>query len=149
MAGIRFLTATSIGAIVLGAGGLLTYGGLLPAFLPDFLNAGSAVGVLRSRVAFEAVALGMVANAALLTLVIELSRTRSAVAGALLAALVAALQWMAADWLLYAVANIGDVRGVMLDPLLKAGPAAGAGAVIATVLKIQTGAARHAVPVRL
>ncbi len=134
MTPLRFLTATLIGAVTLSVAGVLVYGIAFPSFYPDFMAAGGATGVERQPMLVWAVAVGMLSYSALITAAIVGAHVRTIAAGAGVGALVSFLMWLSADVLLFAVSHVGNLSGVLLDPLLKLVPGAVAGSVIGVTL---------------
>jgi hypothetical protein len=134
MRALRFSVAVVAGAATLAAGGVLIYGVLFPTYFPDVLRAGTAIGVPREAIDTRALTIGLLAYSGLLTVVIGMAGIRTPVGGAALATVVSALQWFSADFLLVAVTHVGTAADIAVDPLLKAVPAAVAGAVIAAIL---------------
>ena len=131
----RWFLAMLAGAVTLSLSGYVIYAVLFPRFYADFMSAGSAAGVEREQLLVWAVALGMLAYSALITLAIGANASpRSVTSGAVTGALVSWLLWSTADLMLYGISNVGSLSGIVIDPLLKAAAGAIAGAVIAGVL---------------
>ena len=131
----RLAIGTICGAVTLSAIGYAIFGLALPGFYADFMNAGSATGVEREPVLLWAVALGMLSYGALMTLAIGSRPGLVKVTGGMtMGAIVSFLLWFTADLMLYGISNVGDLTGVLIDPLLKLVPGAAAGGVITFVV---------------
>ena len=132
----RFVIGTLVGGVTVFATGTLIFA-MAPfrAFLAYAMNAGSATGVAREPQLLWAVALGALSYSALVTLAIE-TRARSATIGAgiKIGAVVGFLLWFTADFMFYAVSNVGNLTSTVVDPLIELVPGAVAGSVIAAVL---------------
>jgi hypothetical protein len=135
----RLVIGTLVGATVLSATGYLIFAVILPDFYTGFMNAGSATGVAREPILWWAIALGMLSYGLLIALAIETRASSVTVRrGATIGALVSFLVWFTGDFMLYGISNVGNVTGILIDPVLEAVPGAVAGAVVAAVLgKIQ------------
>jgi len=132
----RFVFGTVAATTVLSAAGLIIFGALLPDFYTRFMNAGSAVGVPRQPVLWWAIAIGMLAYGALIAVpIVSRPRPLNVTNGMAMGAIVSLLMWLAADFILYGISNIGSVTGIVLDPLLEAVPGALAGACVAAFTK--------------
>jgi len=131
----RLAIGTFVGAATLAATGYVTFGVAFPNFYTDFLKAGPATDVERQPFLIWAVALGMLSYGALLTLAIgSMSRSLRVGTGMKMGAIVSFLLWFTADFILYGISNVGNVTGILVDPLLEAVPGAVAGGVVALVL---------------
>jgi hypothetical protein len=131
----RLVLGTLVGALTLSATGYVIFGIAFPGFFSNFMNAGAATGVERRPLLLWAVALAMLSYGLLLTLAIT-SRTGapSVRAGITTGAVVSFLVWFTADFMLYGISYVGDLRGTLIDPLLELVAGAIAGGVIAAVL---------------
>ena len=127
--------ATLVGALILSITGYAIFGVAFPNFYSDFMTAGSAIGVERQPMLWWAVAVGLLSYSLLLTLAVA-SRAGSLTVGAgmTIGAVVSFLLWFTADFMLYGISNVGDLTGVIIDPLLELVPGAIAGGAIAIVL---------------
>jgi hypothetical protein len=131
----RLIIGTLVGATVLSATGYFVFGVLLPDFYTGFMNAGSATGVARQPMLWWAIALGMLSYALLIALAVKTRAGSVTVrAGMTIGAVVSFLVWFTADFMLYGISNIGNLAGILVDPLLEAVPGAVAGGVVAAVL---------------
>lgn len=132
----RLVVGTLVGALTLTAGGYVVFGLTFPQFYTDFMKAGSATGVAREPFLFWPIALAMISYALLMTLMIARSADTSTIQeGIRIGALVSFLLWFTADFMLYGISNVGNLAGIVIDPLLEAVPGALAGAVVAVVLR--------------
>jgi hypothetical protein len=130
----RFVVGTVVAAIVLSAAGIVIFGVLLPDFYTGFMNAGSATGVPRQPILWWPVGIGMLSYGALIALaIVGRRRDLSATEGMTTGAVVSFLMWFAADCLLYGISNVGNVVGIVVDPLLEAVPGALAGGLVAAL----------------
>ena len=135
----RLIIGSLVGGITLYVLGYLIW----ELAFADFFaaNAGSATGVERDPPLLWAVALGVVAFAALLTLAIE-TRAGSAtiVDGLKIGAIVGFLMWFSVDFIRYGFSNVENLTATIVDPLLEIIHAGIAGGVIAAVLRKIAGA---------
>jgi hypothetical protein len=132
----RLAVGTLVGAATLSAAGYVIFGLALPDFYRDFMNAGSATGVARQPMLWWAIALGMLSYGLLIALAIETRAGSVSVwMGMMIGASVSFLAWFAADFILYGISNVGNVFGILVDPLLEAVPGAVAGGAITAVLR--------------
>jgi hypothetical protein len=132
----RLAVGALVGAATLSGAGYCIFGVVLPDFYANFMNAGSASGVARQPMLWWAVALGMLSYGLLIALAIETRAGSVSVrAGLMIGASVSFLAWFTADFILYGIANVGNVLGILVDPLLEAVPGALAGGAIAAVLR--------------
>ena len=131
----RLVIGTFFGALTLFATGYVMFGIAFPNFYADFMNVGSATGVARQPFLRWAVGLAMLSYSALMTLAIgSRSGTLTISTRMKMGAIVSFLIWFTADFTLYGISNIGDLRGTAIAPLLELVPGAIAGGVIAFVL---------------
>jgi hypothetical protein len=136
----RFTIGTGVATIVLSATGIFIFGVLLPAFYTRFMNAGSAIGVPRQPMLWWAIAIGMLAYGALIAFaIVSRPQPLGVTDGMAIGAVVSVLMWLAADFILYGISNIGSVTSILVDPLLEAVPGALAGGCVAAA----TGIARN------
>ena len=132
----RLALSTCVGALTLSALGYVIFGVVWPAFFIDFMQAGTATGVARQPPLLWAVAGGMLSYGLLLTLAVASRGAALTIrAGMAIGAVVSFLLWFTADFMLYGMANVGNLRGIVIDPLLEVGPGAIAGGLIAVVLR--------------
>jgi hypothetical protein len=83
-----------------------------------------------------AIALGMLSYGLLVALAIEATTASVTVsAGMLRGAVVSCLAWFTADFILYGISNVGNISGILVDPLLEAVPGAVAGGGVVAVLR--------------
>ena len=131
----RLAIGTLASAATLSGAGYTIFGVVLPDFYTNFMTAGSATGVARQPMLVWAIALGMLSYGLLIALAVE-TRAGSVTVrtGAMIGALVSFLAWFTADFILYGISNVGNLAGVLVDPLLEAVPGAAAGGVVAAVL---------------
>ena len=132
----RLVIGTLVGAMTLTVAGYVVFGLVFPRFYTDFLSAGSATGVARQPFLIWPVALAMLSYALLMTLMIARTADTPTVQGGMrIGALVSFLLWFTGDFMLYGISNVGNLAGIIIDPLLEAVPGALAGAVVAVVLR--------------
>jgi len=132
----RLAIGTLVGAATLSAAGYVIFGVALPDFYTDFMNAGSASGVARHPMLWWPIAFGMLSYGLLIALAIETSAGSASVwAGTTIGASISFLAWFTADFILYGIGNVGNISGILVDPLLEAVPGALAGGAIAAVLR--------------
>lgn len=130
----RLLIATAVSTTTLFITGYALFGVLLPGFSSGFMNAGSAIGVARRPLLWWAIALGMLSYGLLIAVVVDGKAGPITVrAGVFAGATVSFLMWLTADLMLYGLANVGTVAGVVTDALLETVPAAIASGAVATV----------------
>ena len=130
----RLLTGTVLAATTLSAAGLVIFGVLLPGFYSDFLDAGTATGVAREPILWWAIVVAMLAYGALIAVVVDIGPAPIAVRTAMTrGAVVSFLMWLAADFALYGISNVGNVIGLLIEPPLEAAAGALAGAVVVLV----------------
>lgn len=131
----RVILGTLVGALTLSATGYLIFGVVFPTFYTDFLNAGSASGVERQPLLVWAIALAMLSNSLLVTLAVGNQTGRLTIGrGMMIGSVVNFLLWFTADFALYAISNIGNLTGIVVDSLLELVPGAVAGGAVAFVL---------------
>ena len=130
----QLVIGTLVGALTLFATGYVMFGIAFSNCYADFMNAGSATGVERQPFLLWAVALGMLSYSALMTLAIGTSSgTLKIGTGMKMGAIVSFLLCFTADFMLYGVSNVGNLRGIVVDPQLEVVPGAVPGGVIAFV----------------
>src|SRR5512142_3017183 len=101
-----FVMATLVGAITLSVSGYAVFALAFPSFYADFMHGGPATGVERQPMLFWPIAVGMLSYSALLTLVIGRGdRGADVRAGVKIGAIVSALLWITADFMLYGMSN--------------------------------------------
>jgi hypothetical protein len=141
----RLALATLVSAATLAATGYVVFGVALPDFYTDFMKAGSATGVARLPMLWWPIALGMLSYGVLIALAVA---TRpgpvNLATGMMIGALVSFLAWFAADFILYGISNVGNVWGILVDPLLEAVPGALAGGAVAVVVRNERPRRSHA-----
>ena len=134
MNGKQLAIETLAGAATLSVAGYVVFGVVLPDFYVDFMAAGSAHGVARQPMLWWAIATGMLSYGLLIALAVESrSDSISMTKGMMIGAVVSFLAWFAADFILYGISNVGNLSGILIDPLLEAVPGALAGGVVASV----------------
>lgn len=132
----RLAIGSLISPAILSGSGYLIFGVVLPDFYPDFLSAGSAAGVAREPILWWPVALGMLSYGLLIALAVEIRGGSVTVStGMMTGAFVSFLMWFTADFILYGVSNVGNISGILVDPLLEAVPGALAGGTVAALLR--------------
>jgi hypothetical protein len=132
----RLALGTFVGALTLSAVGYLIFGVVWPGFFTDFMQAGTATGVARQPPLLWAVAAAMLSYGLLVTLAIASRGAALTIrAGMGIGAVVSFLLWFTADFMLYGISNVGNLKGVVVDPLLEVVPGAIAGGLIAVVLR--------------
>ena len=130
----RFATGTIVGGVVLMAFGWLIFSKLFAAFYAA--NAGSATGVDRTDQIVWAVAVGNLAYAALVTLVVQWRGSSVTIGkGAATGAIVGFLIWCTVDFIFYGSSNIATLTRTIVDPLLEIVHGGIGGAAIAAVLR--------------
>ena len=130
----RFATGTIVGGVVLFAAGWLIFSKLFAAFYAA--NGGSATGVYRTDQIVWAVAVGNLAYAALVTLVIHWRGSSVTIGkGAATGAIVGFLIWCTVDFIFYGSSNIANLTRTIVDPLLEIVHGGIGGAAIAAVLR--------------
>ena len=98
-------------------------------------NSGSAVGVDRDAPIVWALMIGSLFYAVLLTLALESrSTSKSIVDGLMIGAVVGALLWGAADFIVYGITNLNNLTATIADILLEGVRGGIAGGVVAGVL---------------
>jgi hypothetical protein len=127
---------TVVGGITVFATGFLLFS--VPP-LSDFyayaLGAGSATGVQRDAPLVWAALIGALSYGALVTLAIGSRAGQTSVpAGMRTGAIVGFLLWFTANFMFFAISNVGTTVSTAIGPLLELVPGAFAGGVIATVL---------------
>ena len=129
----RLSIGSVVGAITLYLLGMLIWVILFADFFDA--NSGSAVGVDRDTPILWAVIVGNLFYAMLLTLALESrSASKSLVDGLKIGAVVGALLWGTADFILYGITNLNTLTGAVTDTLLEGVRGGIAGGVIAAVL---------------
>ncbi len=129
----RLIIGTIVGGIALYVLGYVIWEMVFADFFAA--NVGSATGVARDEPLLWAIALGVVANGALLTLAIG-TRAGSAtiVDGLKIGAIVGFLMWFSVDFIRYGFSNVENLTATIVDPLLEVIHAGIAGGIIAAVL---------------
>jgi hypothetical protein len=131
----RLAAGTVAGAATWTAAGYVMFGVIFANFYAYALSAGSATGVLREPVLPWAVGLAALSYASLVTLAIGAYAGAPTVGtGLRIGAVVGFLVWFTADFMLYGISHVLNVRSILIDPLLEIVPSAIAGGVIAVVL---------------
>jgi hypothetical protein len=141
----RLAIGTFVSAAILTGTGYAIFGVVLPDFYTDFMNAGSATGVAREPILWWAIALGMLSYGLLIALAVGTRPGSVSVwEGLGIGALVSFLAWFTADFMLYGISNVGNLFGILVDPLLEAVPGAFAGGAVAALLRKVRGHRSHA-----
>jgi hypothetical protein len=128
----RMGIGTVVGAITLYLLGMLIWQVLFADFFDA--NSGSAVGVERETPILWAVIVGTLAYAKLLTFALESQSGKTLVDGLKVGAMVGALLWCTADFILFGVTNLNTLTGAIADTVLEGVRGGIAGGVIAFVL---------------
>ncbi len=129
----RLRIGSVVGTITLYFLGMLIWGNLFVEFFDA--NSGSAVGVDRESQIVWALVVGSLFYAVLLTLALESrSASKSLVDGLKIGAVVGALLWGTADFIIFGVSNISTLTGAVADTILEGVRGGIAGGVIAAVL---------------
>jgi len=138
----RFVIGTLVGGITLHVLGYLIFVLMFGAFFAA--NQGSATGVNRDVVLQWALALGNLSLAALVTLAVTgWPGTVTIGKGFKVGALVGFLVWFGVDFIHYAIFNLSNLAGTLVDPLLEIVHTGITGAVIAAVLGRFAGSGRR------
>jgi len=125
--------ATLAGALTAFILGYALYGVLLVGFFEA--NAGSATGVMKESPSLIPIALGQVAGALLLALVIQRwGGSQSMAGGAKVGALFGLLIALNYDLTMFGASNISNLTSTLVDPLVSVVITAVTGAVIGLVL---------------
>jgi len=128
----RMGIGTVVGAITLYLLGMLIWQVLFADFFDA--NSGSAVGVDRETPILWAVIVGTLAYAKLLTFALESQSGKTLVDGLKVGAMVGALLWCTADFILFGFTNLSTLTGAIADTVLEGVRGGIAGGVIAFVL---------------
>ncbi len=129
----RLIIGCVVGTLALQLLGMLIFGNIFAEFFEA--NSGSATGVDRDTPILWAVIVGNLFYAMLLFLALESrSASKSLVDGLKIGAVVGALIWGTADFILYGITNLNTLTGAVADTLLEGVRGAIAGGVIAAVL---------------
>jgi len=128
----RMGIGTVVGAITLYLLGMLIWQVLFADFFDA--NSGSAVGVERETPILWAVIVGILAYAKLLTFALESQSGKTLVDGLKVGAMVGALLWCTADFILFGFTNLSTLTGAIADTVLEGVRGGIAGGVIAFVL---------------
>ena len=129
----RLSIGSVVGTITLYLLGILIWGNLFVEFFDA--NSGSAVGVDRESPIVWAVVVGSLFYAVLLTLALESrSASKSLVDGLKIGAVVGALLWGTADFIILGTTNIDTLTGAVADTILEGIRGGITGGVIAAVL---------------
>jgi hypothetical protein len=108
----------------------------LSTFYAYAMDSGSATGVQRDSPLVWAAFLGAMSYGALVTLAIGSGNGPAGIgAGMRTGAIVGYLLWFTANFMFFAVSNVGNLTSTLVDPLLELVPGACAGAVVAGVLR--------------
>jgi hypothetical protein len=132
----RFAVGTAVGALtILISGYLLFAARLLGDFCEYALNAGAAAGVPRESPLLWAVVVGALSYGALVTLAVGSQNRHVTIGdGMRLGAVVGLLLWFTADFMLFAISNVGNLASTIVDPFVEAVPGALAGGAVAAVI---------------
>jgi hypothetical protein len=132
----RFVIGTLVGGVAVLVTGYLIFA--MPPFRDFYrfaMNAGSAAGVARDPLLVWAVALGALANGALVTFAIgNRAGSLSPWAGIKVGAIVGFLLWFTADFMFYGISNVRNLMTAVVEPLVELVPGAAAGGEIAVAL---------------
>lgn len=129
----RLSIGSVVGAVTLYLLGMLIWQVLFADFFEA--NSGSAVGVDRDAPIVWAIIVGTLCYAVLLTLSLESSgASKSLVDGLKVGAVMGALLWGTADFILFGLTNLSTLTGAVADTLLEGVRGGIAGGVIAVVL---------------
>ena len=129
----RLSIGSVVGAITLYLLGMLIFVILFADFFDA--NSGSAVGVDRDTPIVWALIISSLFYAVLLTLALESrSTSKSIVDGLMIGAVVGALLWGTADFIIYGITNLNNLTATIADILLEGVHGGIAGGVIAAVL---------------
>lgn len=129
----RLSIGSVVGAVTLYLLGMLIWQVLFADFFEA--NSGSAVGVDRDTPIVWAIIVGTLCYAVLLTLSLESSgASKSLVDGLKVGAVMGALLWGTADFILFGFTNLSTLTGAVADTLLEGVRGGIAGGVIAVVL---------------
>lgn len=129
----RLSIGSVVGAITLYLLGMLIWVILFADFFDA--NSGSAVGVDRDTPIIWALIIGSLFYAVLLTLALESrSTSNSLVDGLMIGAVVGALLWGTADFVIYGITNLNNLTATIADILLEGVRGGLAGGVVAVVL---------------
>ena len=132
----RLALGTLVGALTLSAAGYLIFGVAFPRFYTDFMNAGSATGVARESPLPGYVAVSMLSYGLLVTLAVGSRGDAPTVrGGAVAGATVSIFVWLTADFMLYGISNIGNVTGILVDPVIELVLGAVTGGLIAALFR--------------
>ena len=128
---------TVVGGITAFVTGLLLFAvPPLSTFYAYAMDSGSATGVQRDSPVVWAAFLGALSYGALVTLAIGSRRGPMGIgAGMRTGAVVGYLLWCTANFMFFAVSNVGNVMSMLVDPLLELVPGAFAGGMVAAVLR--------------
>lgn len=133
MDGNRILVATIVGTVVAFLLGYLLWGMVLVGFFEA--NMGTATGVMKETPSLIPIALGQIAAALLLTLVIQKWGNSASVAGgAKVGAIVGLLVTLSYDLTMYGSSNLMNLTATLVDPVVGAVHMAVVGAAIGMVL---------------
>jgi hypothetical protein len=128
----RLVVGSVVGTVVLYFVGMLIWVVLFADFFAA--NAGSATGVDREQMVVWSVVLGTLCYAVLLTLGLEVSGKKGIGGGILVGAVVGALIWGTADFILYGITHLNTLTGAVADVVLEGVRGAIGGAIVALVL---------------
>lgn len=129
----RLSIGSVVGAITLYLLGMLIWEILFADFFDA--NSGSAVGVDRDTPIVWALIISSLFYAVLLTLALESrSTSKSIVDGLMIGAVVGALLWGTADFIVYGITNLNNLTATIADILLEGVRGGIAGGVVAVVL---------------
>jgi len=124
----RFVTGSIVGGIVLFLAGYVIFNIILRSFYDA--NMGSATGVPRDPPFLWAIALGCVANAALICYAMGARAATGLAGGIKVGAVVGLLLWMTADFISYGSMNVTTLTAALVDALMGAVHGAIGGAAI-------------------
>jgi hypothetical protein len=132
----RVVVGTIVGAVMLYASGYVIFEILFRDFYGA--NVGTATGVDKTPQLQWAIVAGCLFYAALISVAIERSSSRTIASATGIAALTGFLVWGTADFTLYGIYNISNLSRTIVDPLLELVHGGLAGAAIGAIFGMLT-----------
>ena len=129
----RFAIGTLVGGLILFFLGYLIFGVVFDDFFAA--NAGTATGVPKMPIDFVSLAIGQLASAAALTLILGWANVSSVGQAARVSALVGLLFFFGVDLTMFATSNTQNLKAAVVDPILAAVLFGVAGAAIGAVTR--------------
>ena len=129
----RFAIGTLVGGLVLFFLGYLIFGVVFDDFFAA--NAGTATGVPKMPIDFVSLAIGQLASAAALTLILGWANVSSVGQAARVSALVGLLFFFGVDLTMFATSNTQNLKAAVVDPIFAAVLFGVAGAAIGAVTR--------------